>query len=81
MAVNVDLPELGEARLNAPDLDENGELNVERYQLPSGDEIENPYLAEVWDAARAILEEGYFSEEQPPVPAIPQSPFRNGGRE
>ena len=42
---------LSEAELNAPDLDDDGELDVETYLLPSVDGIEDPYLADVWEAA------------------------------
>ena len=51
MAINHKLRKLSEAELNDPDLDDNGEVNVESYPLPSDDEIEDPYLAEVWQAA------------------------------
>ena len=56
MAVNPDLRKLTE-ELYAPDLDDDGETDVERYLLPAGDEIEDPYLAEVWDAAVQLLED------------------------
>lgn len=39
-------PELTEAQLNAPDLDE-GEVDVENYLVPDGSHVEDPYLREV----------------------------------
>jgi len=64
MAINSRLPQLDEARLNAPDLDEEGQVDVESYPLPSGDEIEDPYLAEILDEARQVLSSGLEDEEK-----------------
>lgn len=55
MAVQHDSQKLTEAELYAPDLDEDGELDVERYSLPSYDG-DDPYLAEVWGAAKELIE-------------------------
>jgi len=67
MAINTDLPKLAEARLNAPDLDDEGELDVETYPLPEY-EGEDPYLAEVWEAAKELL----ASASLPAKPEAPQ---------
>lgn len=56
MAINTQLPKLTEAELNNPDLDDDGELDVERYPLPSGDEIKDRYLAKVWNEAIGLVE-------------------------
>lgn len=40
-----------EAELNAPDLDDDGNLDVEHYPVPDGVSVEDPYLRAVWDAA------------------------------
>lgn len=40
------------AVLNAPDLNE-GVLDVERYELPGAEGIDDPHLREVWEAVRA----------------------------
>ena len=58
MAINTKLRKLSEAELNNPDLGDDGELDVESYPILSSDEIEDPYLAEVLDAARELLERG-----------------------
>lgn len=55
MAINPKLPQLTEPGLNAPDLDDDGTLDVEHYQLPSADEIEDPYLAGVWSEAAKLV--------------------------
>lgn len=57
MAVKATKRQLSEAELYAPDLDDDGELDPEHYPLPAGDEIEDPYLAEVWEKALKELEE------------------------
>lgn len=64
MAVRTTERKLTEAEINSPDLDEDGELDVERYALPAGDEIEDPYLAETWDAALKLLDEESPPEEE-----------------
>ena len=56
MAINTKLRRLSEEELNNPDLNDNGELDVESYSLPSGDEVEDPYLAEVLDAVHELLD-------------------------
>lgn len=56
MAINTKLRKLSEEELNNPDLNDNGELDVESYSLPSGDEVEDPYLAEVLDAVHELLD-------------------------
>ena len=57
MAIKATKRQLSEAELNAPDLDDDGELDPEHYPLPAGDTVEDPYLAEVWAAAVKELEE------------------------
>lgn len=57
MAVKALHGELSEAALNAPDLDE-GQLDVEHYPLPSGDDIADPYLREVWAEAKRLIDAG-----------------------
>lgn len=76
MAINTELKKLTEAELNDPDLDDDGEINVESYPLPSGDEIEDPYLAEVWKAAVKQVNQGLADENQlAKTPPVPSSPF------
>lgn len=60
MAVRTSSRRLTEAELNAPDLDDDGDFDVEHYPLLAADvsAIDDPYLAEVWDAAVKLLEEG-----------------------
>lgn len=55
MAVRETSRKLSEVEIYAPDLDEDGEFDVESYPLPAGDGIEDPYLAEVWDTAVALI--------------------------
>jgi hypothetical protein len=40
---------LTEAELNAPDLDDDGNLDVEHYPLPDSSGIKDPALAAAWD--------------------------------
>jgi hypothetical protein len=47
-----------EADLNAPDLDEDGNLDVEHYPVPDGRAIRDPYLRGVWDDAVQSLDVG-----------------------
>ena len=63
MAVKVDKRKLTEAELNAPDLDEDGNIDVERYPVPAGADITDPYLREVWQEAVGLLE----AEQPEPV--------------
>lgn len=64
MAVNTSIPKLSEAELNNPDLDDAGVLNVESYPLLSGDEIEDPYLSEVWNEAVKLIRESPEDNER-----------------
>jgi hypothetical protein len=48
---------LSDAELNAPDLDDEGNLDVEYFPIPSGSGIENPELKAAWDEAIRILSE------------------------
>jgi hypothetical protein len=58
-------PKLTEAQLNAPDLDDQGRLDVEHYPIPDAAEagMEDPYLASVWDGALKRLDEGGFGQD------------------
>ena len=62
MAVKIAERKLSEAELYAPDLDE-GEVDVEHYPLPDAGEIEDPYLAEVWEAAGQLLDQKSYPDE------------------
>jgi hypothetical protein len=53
---------LSEADLNNPDLDDDGNLDVEHYPLPDASDIDDQYLAEVWDEAV----NSYGSKLKPP---------------
>ena len=57
------MPELSEALLYAPAVDE-GKRDVETYMLPSGDDIEDPQLRKAWELARQMLTEGGEIEEE-----------------
>lgn len=65
MAVRQTERKLTEAELYAPDLDEDGELDVEHYSIPTGNDAADPYFAEVWDAALKLLDEGAAPEDEP----------------
>jgi len=58
MAVKNSKRELSEAQLNSPDIDQDGEFDVEHYQLPSGDNIKDNYLRTVWNDAVEGLKTG-----------------------
>ena len=45
--------------LNAPDLDE-GEVDVERCELPGSSGIEDSYLRKVWDEVRESFPGGHY---------------------
>jgi hypothetical protein len=47
---------LTEAELNAPDLDDEGELDVEHYPLPSAKGIKSKQLAAAWEEALSLLD-------------------------
>lgn len=49
MAIQTDGPKLSEAERNAPDLDDDGNLDVEHYLVPDGDHIKDDYLRSVWE--------------------------------
>ena len=68
MAVNTELRKLTEEELNNPDFDDEGNLDVESYLLPDAGDIEDPYLAEAWEAALEELEveEPAAEEAEPP---------------
>lgn len=55
--------ELSEAELNAPDLDDEGNLDVEHYPIPDGSTIRNPELRAAWDGAMKILNGEADAEE------------------
>ena len=57
MAVKTTVRKLTEAEMNAPDLDDDGNLDVEHYELPSGENITDPYLRKVWDSAVRLIQE------------------------
>lgn len=63
MAIKSDSRKLSEAELYAPDLDE-GEVDVEHYPLPDAGEIEDPYLAEVWEAAVQLLDQNSDEDDE-----------------
>lgn len=46
---------LSEAEMNAPDLDDDGEFDVEHYPLPACDD---PKLKAAWDEAMRIVQGG-----------------------
>jgi len=46
---------MSEAELNAPDLDDEGNIDVEHYPVPGGDDIADPYLREVWAESVKII--------------------------
>jgi hypothetical protein len=54
-----------EARLNAPDLGDDGEIDVERYCLPDDAAVGDPYLREVWALARAAFPGGQYAGGEP----------------
>jgi hypothetical protein len=45
--------------LNAPDLNE-GEVEVERFELSDSSGIDDPYLREVWDKVRDSFPGGHY---------------------
>ncbi|MDE2099675.1 MAG: phage portal protein [Patescibacteria group bacterium] len=47
-----------EAQLNALDLDEDGALDVEHYPLPNASDVDDEYLADVWNRAIESLPTG-----------------------
>jgi hypothetical protein len=47
---------LTEAELNAPDLDDEGNFDVEYFPVPSSEGIEDPELKEAWKEAMRILD-------------------------
>jgi hypothetical protein len=49
--------------LNAPDLDE-GEVDVERFELPISSGIDDPYLCEVWDEVRESFPGGHYQGDK-----------------
>lgn len=49
--------ERAEAKLNDPDLDDDGNLDVETFPIPGSEGIDDPYLAEVWDLAIAMIDQ------------------------
>lgn len=63
MAVKTSERGLSEAELYAPDLDE-GQEAVERFALPDGGKIEDPYVRRVWDEAVRLVEEGMTGEDR-----------------
>lgn len=50
---------LTEEELNSPDLDDDGEVDVEIYPVPDAQAagIDDPYLREVWDEAVRLLDD------------------------
>ena len=57
MAVKTTGRKLTEAEMNAPDLDDDGNLDVEHYELPDGDSITDPYLRKVWNDAINLVDQ------------------------
>lgn len=55
MATRPSIRPLDEPTLYAPDLDE-GELDVEHYPIPSGEDIADQYLSRVWKMAQQTLD-------------------------
>jgi len=51
MATKAGERKLSEAELNAPDLDDDGNLDVEHYPIPDGSGIKDEYLRSIWDEA------------------------------
>jgi hypothetical protein len=45
--------------LNAPDLNE-GDVDVERFELPDSSGIDDSYLREVWDEVRESFPGGHY---------------------
>lgn len=55
MAINPDLPKLSEAEMNSPDIDQDGETDVQYYLVPEKIDSGDQYLDRVWrDAAMEI---------------------------
>lgn len=64
MATKTTERRLTEAELNAPDLDDEGNFDVEYFPVPGSEGIEDPELKEAWEEAMRILdEEGDLAEE------------------
>jgi hypothetical protein len=55
MAIKASGRKLTEAELNAPDLDDDGNLDVEHYLLPDASGITDPYLRDVWETVRRTM--------------------------
>ena len=53
--------ELSDAELNAPDLDDDGNLDVETFPVPDASEIDDPALRDAWAEALSILEDSQQS--------------------
>lgn len=51
MAINPDLPKLSEAELNSPDIDQDGETDVQYYPVPEKIDSGDAYVDKVWSAA------------------------------
>ncbi len=56
MAIKTGGRKLSEAELNAPDLDDDGNPDVETFPVPGGAGIDDDYLRAVWDEAVAGLD-------------------------
>ena len=53
-----------EAAIETPDIDD-GEIDVERYDLPDASEITDPYLRDLWTAVFKKFQGGeYVGEEE-----------------
>lgn len=65
MAIKPSPKRLTEQQLLNPDLDDDGNLDVERFPLPNGEDIEDDYLREVWRAAVKLIKEEEISPQQP----------------
>lgn len=50
--------------LNAPDIGDDGEVDVEHYPWPGGEGIDDPVLKAAWDGAKRILENGEPLDEE-----------------
>lgn len=63
----IETQSLSEAELNAPDIGDDGNLDVETFLLPDASGIDDPYLKEVWELARQQLEDGDLEEDEEPI--------------
>jgi hypothetical protein len=74
MATKVIHRRLSEAELNAPDLDDEGELDVETFPVP---DAKDPALREAWEEAMRILNEDDQSADVQ-LSDLPDGPAETG---